>query len=773
MTNLLEKLKNFLTGRLKLPSRFWNWVDGFRLQPGWERGAIAAVGILIALYAGFAGVDAQSGYGLAVDILVPVFLAEVVYFLLLWIGTAVLRLLLRLPPLSWVIVIAGLIAGGQVWGSRTSLHGVLNLILVLSAVLLGVGIYSLVRIEWRKALIQQKFLIIFFLALGTASVLTIGQLIISAGSNAEPLAVEVVLGAPRIDAPDPSSLGSYSVSTLTYGSGEDLHRPEFSDQADLLTEVVDASAYVSYKDDTPQGFPNFMMDWEPVNFFFTRFSEKARELYWGFGVRELPINGRVWIPEGEGPFPLVLIVHGNHNMTDFSDTGYAYLGELLASRGFIFVSVDENFLNGGLWGTSSGENDARAWLLLKHLEVWREWSHDAGSPFYHKVDMSQIALIGHSRGGEAAALAASFNHLPRYPNDARKSWEFNFNIRSVIAIAPVDEQWRPADHPNPLKDVNYLVLQGSHDGDVYYFDGIQQYDRINFSGDDPDVFKAAVYIYRANHSQFNTSWGNTDKSGIIGYFLNRRALLPEAEQRQIAKVYISAFLEATLKDKTVYRDIFEDYRNAGNWLPQTGYICQYEDPGMRFVADFEEDIDVTTTSIAGGEIVSLSLNRWRELAPRFRNQERQDNHVVRLGWSSTSAYYALDLPAGFNWGIEQDSLFVFKVADARQPEGVEQGLDFSIVLVDEDNQRAEVHLSDVLPLHTQFPALINKMPVWNEEYYKDSSEEVFQTYRIPLKVFLEDYPSLDLSNLRQIRFEFDRVPSGTIYLDDIGFDLLH
>ena len=32
-------------------------------------------------------------------------------------------------------------------------------------------------------------------------------------------------------------------------------------------------------------------------------------------------------------------------MEQYSDPGYGYLGELMASRGFIFASVDENFLN--------------------------------------------------------------------------------------------------------------------------------------------------------------------------------------------------------------------------------------------------------------------------------------------------------------------------------------------------------------------------------------------------------------------------------------------
>ncbi|MDQ6830373.1 MAG: hypothetical protein M3081_16060, partial [Gemmatimonadota bacterium] len=288
---------------------------------------------------------------------------------------------------------------------------------------------------------------------------------------------KTVLAHQLITAPNPSDSGTFRVKTITYGSGTDKQRHAFRDSVGIKTKTVDGSAFAT---------PNPR-------------SAKKREEFWGFDFKKMPINGRVWFPDGDGPFPLVLIVHGNHNMEEFSDPGYAYLGQLLASRGFILASVDENFLNGDM----RAENDARGWMMLKHLETWKRFNDSTGTPFFHKVDMSNIALMGHSRGGEAVAVAGAFNRLSHYPDDATIKFNFNFGIKSLVAIAPVDGQYRPADVPTPLDNVNYLVIHGSHDGDVSTFNGNRQWERIRFTDGKP-WFKSAIYVYRANHGQWNT-----------------------------------------------------------------------------------------------------------------------------------------------------------------------------------------------------------------------------------------------------------------------------
>jgi len=256
-----------------------------------------------------------------------------------------------------------------------------------------------------------------------------------------------VLARHLLDVPNPGVPGPFGVRKLYYGTGTDRRRRHFRDSVAFRTTTVDASPFVTVM---------------PAQV-------GTRRKFWGFDPKKFPLNGTVWYPDGAGRFPLVLVVHGNHNYRDFSDPGYAYLGELLASRGYIMVSVDMNFING-----LSGENDGRGWLLLKHIEAWRGFDSLPDNPLRGRVDLGKIALVGHSRGGEAVGHAAAFNRLPYFPDDAKVKFDFDFDIRSLIAIAPVDGQYKPADQFVPIENVNYLVFHGSHDGDVTTFNGLRQ-----------------------------------------------------------------------------------------------------------------------------------------------------------------------------------------------------------------------------------------------------------------------------------------------------------
>src|SRR5919199_2088973 len=470
----------------------------------------------------------------------------------------------------------------------------------------------------------------------------------------------VVLAHQQLTAPNPAERGPFVVKRLYYGSGTDKRRREYRDSVTYKTKPVDGSKLA----DAPN--PGL---------------RKSRQKYWGFGFDKMPVNGRVWYPEGDGPFPLVLIVHGNHDMKDFSDPGYAYLGELMASRGFIFASVDENFLNGNI----RGENDARGWMLLQHLKAWRAFNDSSGTPLYHKVDLGNIALMGHSRGGEAVAVAGLFNRLPYYPDDATITFDFGFDIKSLVAIAPIDGQYEPAQRPTPLENVNYLVIHGSHDGDVSSFSGLRQYQRVRFTDGRP-WFKSAVWMYRANHGQWNTVWGNKDWGKLSARGLDLRGLIDPESQRQFGKLYISAFLEATLKDRREYLPLFRDHRVAGAWLPKTMYVTRFQDSHFHALADYEEDVNVATGSAPGVTITGDSLGSWKEAkAPLRWRDATVGTNAVWVGWNNRIAgddTTKMGRPASYTvalsdslrgaWSVGQGSTLEFSLAPTDATPGPRQ-----------------------------------------------------------------------------------------------------
>ncbi|HZX10650.1 MAG TPA: hypothetical protein VFG01_06855 [Acidobacteriota bacterium] len=575
----------------------------------------------------------------------------------------------------------------------------------------------------------------------------------------------IVSQVETLDMPDPSSPGSYDVKYMTYGSGTDKKRPEFGEDVDIKTESVDASGFV-------KGSKGLMM--------------KFRHWFWGFDFEKFPRNGRVWYPSGMGPFPLVLCVHGNHNMADYSDPGYAYLGEHLASRGFIFVSVDENFFNGHLFGPLKTENDGRGWMLLQHLKLWREWSQDKEHQFFSLVDMNNIGLIGHSRGGEAAAIAGSFNRLSHYPDDATVEFDFHFNIKAIIAIAPSDGQYKPAGQPTPLENVNYLTVQGAHDADVSSFSGARQYNRVEFT-DENYWFKAYLYSYRSNHGQFNTVWGNNDWGMPGGLILNRKALLEGEKQRKIALVYFTAFMEANLMDKKGYIPMFRDYRCVWEWLPEDIYINRFEDSHFKSIAHFDEDVEVTTASLKGSRISSQDLEVWREENLGFRRRGNKDNNVVFVGWKNQEKepVYFIELTEDnlTELNVKEDSLLIFSLAPADEeppePEGGEENkakeksekkekpLDISIELEDHQDHKAKVLLSEfrLIP-----PVLESRFTKMNKEnnIYGDAYEPTLQVFELPLSRFSDKFPGFNPVLLKKINFVFDQSNEGVVILDRIG-----
>jgi dienelactone hydrolase len=645
--------------------------------------------------------------------------------------------------------------------------------LILIPAALGAGLGGLSGDEWKRKTGGQRALVLSTLML--AVVAFVGSVWWSLWDgpdvimppNAAQLAERAV---PALNAPDPPQNGSYDVAMLTYGSGTNIRRSEYGAAVDVVTGAVDGS--------------RLLPEWTD-----------RRAQWWGFGPDVLPINARVWYPNAPGPFPLVLMVHGNADMEKPSDSGYAYLGELLASRGFFFASVDENFLNSSndgwdkYWGDNdfaARENDARGWLLLEHLRFWRRWSTDPASPFHGKVDMERIAVMGHSRGGEAAVVAAVLNGLSHYPDDAELAFDYGFGIRTVVSIAP-DNRYKPAGLEKFLKDVNFLTLQGAHDMDVISFTGQHQYERAELS-QDGFMFKAAVYIYGANHGQFNTVWGRDDVGAPGNVLYNFRQLMSAEDQQQVAKLFLSALLEATLREDRRYVALFRDVRVGSQWLPETIYLARYQGSADRLVATYEEDVDPATGTQPGVVLAGEGFKRWREhlvvircgLFPLGSLFGTMGNNAAYLAWErqpgDPSPVYSIELPDRPSQ-LDQDGVLTFQLADGRGSMADHLGeetewenrdpIDLSVEVADRRGQTASVSLGQVAYLQPEIESHLLKAR-WMR-FLVPTSEAFLSGFEIPLEAFAEANPALLISQLSAVRFVFDRTPEGAVLLDNAGF----
>jgi len=778
LNNLLGRIR-FLLAKARL------WIlNVCVLTPGHWRWAAFAILIIIGLFM----------VGLAIDFIgelhIGIFLAAVLLFpglaLLSGLGVRLgIRLIKLLPEKQSWIFFGALFFIFFAFGFPEKAKIILALFLILSGSFLGAGIYNLSGGRWLALSKVRKVLTLVFLTSGAALFVFGWSYLLYPGKSAKEVkvwAMEVPNLPEMIAMDDPSQPGPYRIDSLTYGWGKDKPREEYGSGAHLITRPVDGH--------------HFLDGWEKL-------SGKLRTRYWKMGPDSLALNGRVWFPIGEETFPLVLMVHGNHLDRDFSDPGYDYLGRHFASHGIIAVSVDENFLNGAWSDFSSGletENDCRGWLLLKHLEQWREWNQNDTVLFHSKVDLDRVVLIGHSRGGEAVSVAACFNGLPAYPDNARELFDFNFGIQGIAAIAPVDGQYSPAGIPTPVEDMNYFTIQGSMDADLRSYDGLRQMRRVQFN-DSAYHFASGLYLHGANHGQFNRSWGIFDNGYPNSLLLNRKAIIPVEQQEQVALVYLTAFVLENVFPGSGYLPLFKDYRSGRNWLPDLVHLNQFHESSASILCEYEEDLDLRTGTCGIDSIQASGLALWKEgRIPKKWGDYR--NNAVFLGWNneddSIPGHYRIFLESSFMANLEGSLALTFLAADAQMDPGkrkedseketenqdsmdqeensVEdtkeddedsEPIDFSIVLSDTTGVEYTVRLGDYLKLQPAIkPEIFKSRLFWTD----DESEVILQYVSIPLDgIKMEDDRAISAGAISSISFIFDAEKKGTLLLDQLGF----
>ena len=521
------------------------------------------------------------------------------------------------------------------------------------------------------------------------------------------------------------SEGPYEVETLTYGHKGD----------DLWTIPFDISGYAKR------------------NGLFG----KIQKQFFKFDLTEVPVAGKIWLPKAAEKCPVLFIIHGNHEYSVKSYLGYDYLGQFLASWGYVLVSVDEACCN-DLWG----ENDGRAILLLENIKSLRRWNSYSESVLYNKIDMDNIALAGHSRGGEAIGTAQYFNKSERLVDNGNTEFGYNFNIKSLIAISPTVDQYMPANKSVLLEDVNYFLIHGSNDQDVTDVMGEKQYNNVRFTGS-KDCFKSSLYVYGANHGQFNTQWGLYDLPAPISWYFDVKDFISGEDQQKILCSFIKTWLDVTLKNDLTYKSLFTDVEKYTAALPHTAYEQTYDDNHFEYLFDFDGNYPLGKTENPEISLKVSNAESWYETIRENSCYGPSENYTLGFYWNDNKEKNTF-VEINLNDFDMTDSALTFKLADKFDDSDKNTFTDYSVVLYDVNGMRKTAGTGVLRKVYPSLAVQLYKVDVLSKNYdYKHQ----FTTVTVTPEDFTRNI-EFDLQHVQKIEIHFPS-ENGNIQIDDIGF----
>jgi hypothetical protein len=508
--------------------------------------------------------------------------------------------------------------------------------------------------------------------------------------------------------------------------------------------------------------------------------------------RQTEVWARVYMPSdmsGAG-FPVVIILHGNHETCgtgsnprvddncQYTTTGtcpagyvmapsylgFGYLADSLASWGYVVVSINANLgINCGAGITfDDGLVLARGRLILKHLQRLSEWNTKGSTPaslgveLQGKLDFSQLALIGHSRGGEGARAAYALYNDSMSPWPARIPDALTF--QGIFEIAPVDGQSFRTLNPDGTK---WNVLLPMCDGDISDLEGVKPFDRsMRTFNESPATQKSTYLVWGANHNHYNTEWQRNDSTGCTDNAPLWTSDVGSPNQQQTALFSAMAFIRGNIgsgADTTFNQNFNPQYSLPAGLAAITRVDRGYSDSASSTITTvFEDFTGITGTSSYGFPNDSSGITIMHTGIAQHDPVQR----AGRIIWSSPGGYFQTNwTDVGVGNNISSFQTLDLRVSRLFDPLNgpIDSITDFSIQLAQADGTLSSpVRLSSYTNLTG---------PVGGPGGIR---HPILQTARITLT----DFTGVDLTQVRGVRLTFDQTSSGLIQLANIRLSTL-
>jgi hypothetical protein len=511
----------------------------------------------------------------------------------------------------------------------------------------------------------------------------------------------------------------------------------------------------------------------------------------GLGGRPAEIRAAVYLPDrAPGRRPLVIFLHGRHSACydpvarTTSNTqwpcpagqqpiasyrGYDGPANVLASHGYVVVSVSANGVNAADNPFSEDRGAlARGEVVMRHLDLLADAVKGKGDPtmvrlFRNRLDMDDIGLMGHSRGGEGVVKAALLNAGRPRP----------YGIKAVLPLAPTDFARAT------LPDIPMAVILPYCDGDVSNQQGQHFYDDSLYADPGDTAFRASLMVMGADHNFFNTEWTpGVAQAPASDDWSNRNdpicagtapTRLTPAEQYAVGTAYIAGFFRLVQGGEESLLPLFD---GSGGTTPSAGRASVYavaQAPARQRldVAPFTAtSASVRVSGSATAAVCASMLDRSPQSgypscagslttsqAPSWTPATYAGNvaatPVLRFAWSDATGQVSVALPKGSRDVTCYDAL-TFRAALDEKATGA---ADLAVSVVDGRGASRTVPVSAVSQALTAFPGTASPLPkTW------------LRTVRIPLS----SLRGVNLRDVREVRIA-GAGPAGGAYLGDLAF----
>lgn len=461
------------------------------------------------------------------------------------------------------------------------------------------------------------------------------------------------------------------------------------------------------------------------------------------------LRGVIGMPEGDGPFPLVLITHGSHENikkdTRF-DTGFEYLVENFAKHGVIAVSMDLG--QAYIWSYGdSDDKEKSVYMTNDHLEHLVNASKGETNNYpldlNGKIDFNKISLIGHSRGGENIIDIAANMSTKGYP------------VSSLLCIAPTLLQ---TDHP--YTDSNVAILVPEYDGDVLSLDGYTLYDILNKQ---TKGNHSVTLLKGANHNYFNRDVKPNDAT-LIYKEEELKDQISREDQENFLKSFALDFILGKFQ-KSKQDDEFNLSKPQPNTMYGQSVKVLLKNSNAASAIDTSNPNNYSLDNLSASAVIDSWWYQEDDLAVDTVTSGQGDQktrNLLKVTWNQNPSQIKFkptvkDLS---NYKTLIIDLLVDPADDSNKNITNQQ---FKVRFTDESGNTATLSLPDKLNALAVPVGTIKTTEIDNKEFKYWSKITPLGSLMLPL----ESLENVQLDKISSIDLIFDETTSGSILIEDM------